>query len=130
MKRPTLRSGLRGAAWTGALIACLATLGCAGPGSLGAPPNGAGIVRAPNGQPVAPQAAMDAVVIGTSTRSDVSAALGKSISVPFDSGHEVWIYRWPGADRTTRSATELVILFAPSGVVTKARLRPGYATRS
>jgi len=43
-----------------------------------------------------------------------------------DSGYEVWVYRWKGADGTTRGATELVLLFEPSGLATKLRLRPGY----
>ncbi|WP_280151447.1 hypothetical protein [Piscinibacter sp. XHJ-5] len=71
---------------------------------------------------------MDMIAIGKSTRADVSAALGQAIVIPFDSGHEVWVYRWPGADRTSRAATELVILFEPSGVAKKVRVRPGYPT--
>jgi hypothetical protein len=84
---------------------------------------------APSGGPgssaLAPQAALQAVAIGRSTRADVSAALGQAIVVPFDTGYEVWVYRWAGPDRTTRGATELVVLFDPTGRVTKVRLRPG-----
>ncbi|HEX6706798.1 MAG TPA: hypothetical protein VF169_18715 [Albitalea sp.] len=72
---------------------------------------------------------MEMIAIGKSTKGDVSSALGKAIVIPFDSGYEVWVYRWGGADRTTRGATELVVLFGPSGVATKVRMRPGYATR-
>jgi len=69
---------------------------------------------------------MDRVAIGTSTKADVSSALGEAIVIPFDSGYEVWVYRWAGPDGTTRSASELVVLFDPSGRVTKLRVRPGY----
>ena len=84
---------------------------------------------APTGPALAPQAAMDRVAVGKSTKPDVASALGKAIVIPFDSGYEVWVYRWPGPDKTTRSATELVLLFDPSGVATKARVRPGYPPR-
>lgn len=90
---------------------------------------GTGRLDAPAGQAIAPQDAMERVAIGKSTRPELAAALGTAIVIPFDSGFEVWVYRWPGLDRTTRSATELVVLFDPSGVATKARVRPGYAAR-
>jgi hypothetical protein len=73
-----------------------------------------------------PQRAKDLVVIGRSTRAEVTAALGRPIAVPFDSGWEVWVYRWPGAEPTPRAATELVVLFPPGGAASKARIRPGY----
>ena len=72
---------------------------------------------------------MDMIAIGQSTKADVSSALGKAIVVSFDSGYEVWVYRWGSPDQPTRAATELVVLFDPSGLATKVRLRPGYATR-
>jgi hypothetical protein len=80
--------------------------------------------------------AHDAVVAGTSTKADVIAALGATLAIRFDSGYEVWVYRlsenvlgeqfprrasdkaWPWAP------AEFVILFAPSGVVAKTRIRP------
>ncbi len=68
------------------------------------------------------------VVVGKSTRSDVGARLGPAIVIPFDSGYQVWVYRWRSPGMTTRSATELVLLFDPSGVAMKARVRPGYET--
>jgi len=102
---------------------------CAGMGDLLAPPpDGRGAVHTPTGQPIAPQAALDAISLGKSTKADVVAALGQAISMPFDSGYEVWVYRWPGADKTPRAATELVVLFNPAGVATKARVRPGLAS--
>jgi hypothetical protein len=112
-----------------ALPACLC-VACAGTRMLDPPPQGPGSVRMPTGQALAPQAAMDMIAIGRSTKADVSSTLGQAIVIPFDTGYEVWVYRWPGADRTTRAATELVVLFAPSGLATKVRLRPGYAPRN
>jgi hypothetical protein len=85
--------------------------------------NGPGVIRP--GAISAP-AAQDAIIIGKSTKAQVRAALGEPRAVPFDSGFEVWVYRWPGAQPTIRAATELVILFEPSGVVKKTRVRPGY----
>lgn len=73
-----------------------------------------------------PQSARDTITIGRSTKAEVEAALGKATVIPFDSGYEVWVYRWRGAQATTRSATELVVLFEPSGLVKKTRVRPGY----
>ena len=62
------------------------------------------------------------IISGTSTRSDVTAALGPASVVVFDSGFEVWAYREKRPQASTASA-ELVILFAPSGIVRKTRLR-------
>lgn len=104
-------------------VACLGLAGCAMPGLR---PDGAGSARTPAGQSLAPQAALSRVVPGASSKATVAAALGPAIVIPFDSGYEVWVYRWPGADRTARAATELVVLFAPSGLASKVRLRPGY----
>lgn len=80
----------------------------------------------PPGPALTPQAAMSAVAVGRSSKAELAAALGRANAIPFDSGHEVWVWRWPGADRTaTRSATELVVLFDPSGRAAKVRIRPG-----
>jgi len=113
-----------------AFMACLCAA-CAGTGigMLEPSPQGPGSVRTPAGLSLAPQAAMDIIAIGKSSRADVSSALGQAIVIPFDSGYEVWVYRWPGADRTTRGATELVVLFDPSGLAKKVRMRPGYPPR-
>jgi hypothetical protein len=78
------------------------------------------------------------VVPGKSTRADVVAALGESLVIRFDSGYEVWVYRLDNASprdedpvrrflqRRARppAADEFVVLFAPSGVVAKTRIRP------
>lgn len=101
---------------------CAVMAGCAPMGEalrIDAP----GVIRP--GSPSA--AAVEAsLVIGKSTKADVTAALGQATVIAFDSGFEVWVYRWPGAQGTTRAATELVILFEPSGIVQKTRVRPGY----
>ncbi|HEX5634849.1 MAG TPA: hypothetical protein VFX50_16510 [Gemmatimonadales bacterium] len=107
-------------------LAGLGAAGCAATGADGAPGTGPGWAHTPAGQPLAPQAALAAIVVGRSTPEEIRAALGPAIVVSFDSGWAVWAYRWPGADGTPRSATELVVLFAPAGVATKVRLRPGY----
>jgi hypothetical protein len=79
-----------------------------------------------------------AVLPGRSTRADVLQALGESLVIRFDSGYEVWVYRLDGGMYDTkrglsflsglkaepRAAGEFVILFAPSGVVAKTRIRP------
>jgi hypothetical protein len=110
------------------LALCTALAACAGAGAVDPARDGPGSARAPGGQALTPQAAMDRVVVGKSSKADVSHALGQAITIAFDSGYQVWVYRWAGSDPTTRAATELVLLFDPSGLASKARLRPGYAT--
>jgi hypothetical protein len=112
-----------------ALVAVLCG-GCTGAGGLLGPSvQGRGAVHTPSGQSVTAQEALTKVALGRSTKADVLSALGEAITIHFDSGHEVWVYRWPGRDETPRGATELVLLFDTSGVVTKARVRPGLASR-
>jgi hypothetical protein len=113
----------------GAFTACLGVAGCA-TDRVDASPQGRGSVRTPTGQSLTPQAATGLIAIGKSTKPEVSAALGEAIVIAFDSGYEVWVYRWAGADKTTRAATELVVLFDPSGLAAKVRVRPGYASRN
>jgi len=83
--------------------------------------------------------AKDAITIGTSTQADVIAALGKTAAITFDTGFEVWVYQYEGeapargswavgnahagTEPRTPGKTEFVILFAPTGVVTKTRIR-------
>lgn len=62
-----------------------------------------------------------AVIVGTSTRESVRAALGPTRSIAFDSGVEVWLYQIP---RGRGLFSEYVILFGPDGVVRKTRERP------
>lgn len=72
-------------------------------------------------------AARDAVALGQSTKADVRAALGEATVIDFASGYEVWVYKEPRlkgtADKPAPPARELVLLFAPSGIATKARVR-------
>ena len=110
----------------GATVACLLMAGCAATGAFDPPPQGPGSARTPAGQALSTQAAMELIAIGKSSKADVSAALGQAVVIPFDTGYEVWVYRWAGAEKTTRAATELVVLFDRSGVVAKVRLREGY----
>jgi hypothetical protein len=69
------------------------------------------------------QSASDAIVTGKSTKADVLAALGPATVVTFDSGFEVWVYRAKSREPAAAKA-ELVLLFAPTGIVKKTRLRP------
>ena len=69
------------------------------------------------------QAAREAVAIGKSTKADVRAALGEAIVVDFDSGYEVWVYRERLRAKMPPPATELVLLFDPSGILSKTRIR-------
>lgn len=123
-----------------AFCACIA--GCAAPGaSLVATGTAAA-------DTISARNAGDAITIGKSTRADVIAALGTTTVVSFDSGFEVWVYQitgervtgqtaagasWverilrAGSEQGRRGKTEFVILFAPSGVVAKTRIRPAPA---
>lgn len=104
------------------LAVCLALAGCASPlderDSRSAQPefSTAGMSM---------QGAKDAIVPGTSTKADVAAALGTGTVVKFDSGYEVWVYRAkaykPAVDAP--GTNELLVLFSPSGVVKKTRIR-------
>lgn len=81
------------------------------------------------------QSAKDKVAVGSSTKAEVLAALGPAAVIKFDSGYEVWVYRAKKADVSGKATTsaamanqaEFVILFAPSGLVKKTRIRPAAA---
>jgi hypothetical protein len=109
-------------AWCSALAASAAACALLGPSSI--EEGGPGVMRP--GAP-APHQAQASVMPGMS-RAQVAALLGRANVIRFDSGWEVWVYRWPGADRSTRGATELVVLFDAQGAVKKSRIRPGYRT--
>jgi hypothetical protein len=101
------------------LAACLLVAGCAvlrPPASEESRPLGPAEVRSA-------QAAQDALTIGKSTKADVRAALGEAIVVDFDSGYEVWVYRERLREKMPPPATEFVLLFDPSGTLTKTRIR-------
>jgi hypothetical protein len=68
-------------------------------------------------RPASPEAALQAITPGTSTKAEVAASLGKATTVKFDSGYEVWVYKYG------QRKSEAVLLFAPSGLVTKMRMR-------
>ena len=73
----------------------------------------------------------------------MTAALGAATVIPFEGGYEVWVYRFveparrdpasraysaaaaPQRAESERPPSELVLLFAPSGVVAKVRVRSG-----
>lgn len=63
----------------------------------------------------AADAANDALLIGNS-KAQVQGAYGPAAAIRFDTGYEVWAYRY--------GKSEFSVLFAPSGVVEKTRLRP------
>ena len=54
---------------------------------------------------------------------DVAAVLGNAAVIKFDSGFEVWVYQVRSSEISVKTS-ELVVLFAPSGVVKKIRIRP------
>ena len=107
------------------LACCLGLAACAGPGGFGAeelqPPF--------RDKSLSMQGAQAVVVAGTSTKADVSAALGPATVVKFDSGYEVWAYR-EKPPKSPAPGAEFVILFAPSGIVQKTRIRPRYEVRA
>ena len=75
------------------------------------------------GEILSAQAARDALAVGSSTKADVRAALGQAVVVDFSSGYEVWVYRERPKEESTASKTELVLLFSPSGILSKTRVR-------
>jgi outer membrane protein assembly factor BamE (lipoprotein component of BamABCDE complex) len=88
------------------LVVCALLAGCATP---------------PPSKPAATPSAREmlaSLTIGKSTKSDVRAALGEGTVVAFPSGHDVWVYR-----ETPPASAELVLLFEPSGILSKTRVR-------
>jgi hypothetical protein len=98
------------------LLTCLFIASCAAPAPKPDAPLRAGEVRSAHG-------AKDSMTVGKSTKADVRAALGEALVIDFDSGYEVWVYKERLAEKATPPATELVLLFAPSGILTKTRIR-------
>ena len=105
-----------------AVLICLGMAGCAGPSSVSNAQAGAPAFRDPA---LSIESASAAIDVGTSTQAEVLATLGPAPVVKFDSGYEIWVYRGKSPSTATKPA-ELVILFAPSGVVKKARIKPLY----
>ena len=100
---------------SGVAVAALMLTGCAGFNGQAAPPFRDPTLSMPSAQAL--------IIPDQSTRRDVSAALGTATVVVFDSGFEVWAYR-EKLQKNPSDNAELVILFAPSGIVKKTRVRP------
>jgi len=103
-----------------AMLLGIGIAGCAGPGGFLGAANKASPFRDPG---MTMQTASDAIVVGQYTKDRVAGVLGPATVVKFDSGFEVWLYR-AGSPSEAATKPELVILFAPSGVVKKTRLSP------
>ena len=103
-------------------LSCIWLAGCAGPFGAFGSADSAPTFRDAS---LTMQGAKDAVAIGSATKADVLAALGSGKVVKFDSGFEVWVYKDKNASATEDKA-EFVILFTPSGIVKKTRIRPPY----
>jgi hypothetical protein len=86
------------------------------PGPTEPPPLGPAEIRSAQG-------AQEALIIGKSTKADVRAALGEAVVVDFESGYEVWVYKERLGEKGKPPATELVLLFDPSGTLAKTRIR-------
>lgn len=71
------------------------------------------------------QSAHETVVVGQTTQAEALFALGPAIEIQFDSGYAVWVYR-AKTGRPNADKAEFVILFAPTGIAAKIRLRPAY----
>jgi hypothetical protein len=69
------------------------------------------------------RAGEDALAVGKSTKADVRAALGEAAVVDFASGYEVWVYRERAPEKEPAPKAEFVLLFAPSGILTRTRVR-------
>lgn len=112
-----------------ALAACVVLAGCVAPGTRSM---AGATARLDSTRSVSARDLAAAITPGMSTRSDVIAALGKTTVIGFDSGFEVWVYRYAG-DLPARPGTqargdaEFVVLFAPTGIVAKTRIRPAPA---
>ena len=101
------------------LVACALIGGCALVQPAPKPaqaPLGAGEIRSAH-------AAEYALDVGKSTKADVRAALGEAVVVDFESGYQVWVYRERAPEKEPAAKTELVLLFAPSGILAKTRVR-------
>ncbi|MEO8857255.1 MAG: hypothetical protein ABI343_09730 [Burkholderiaceae bacterium] len=107
-----------------AIVGSLLLSGCAGPLVLFGM-GGDTLFRDPD---LSAQAANATIVLGSTTRAQVRAALGETRMVHFESGYEVWAYRGRSVGSAVPGKTEFVVLFDPSGIVQKTRVRlPGAA---
>lgn len=88
----------------------------------------AGCAATPTEQPLNPGevrslAEAQKLIEGRTTKSDIQAALGRGTEVAFDNGYEVWVYRQQPKEKEQPPRRELVLLFDPSGTLSKARIR-------
>jgi hypothetical protein len=66
------------------------------------------------------------IEVGTSSKADVLAAIGQTHSLRFNSGYEVWLFKYkvepptPGQEKPGQP-DEVVLLFDPSGTLRKLR---------
>jgi hypothetical protein len=102
-----------------AVIACVLLSACA---ILQPPPKPADTPLGP-GEIRSARAGESALAIGKSTKADVRATLGEATVVDFASGYEVWVYRERAQEKEPAPKAELVLLFAPSGILTRTRVR-------
>ena len=79
------------------------------------------------GEIASAQAAQEFLQPRKTTKADVRQALGQAVVVDFASGYEVWVYRerpkQPKKEEPPLPGAELVLLFEPSGVLSKTRVR-------
>jgi hypothetical protein len=61
--------------------------------------------------------------IGTSSKAEVLAGLGKGTEISFDSGYQVWVFREQPKEKEKPAHSELVLLFDRQGLLSKTRLR-------
>ena len=102
-----------------AAAACVLLSACA---FLQPPPKPADTPLGP-GEIRSARAGESALAVGKSTKADVRAALGEATAVDFASGYEVWVYRERAQEKEPAPGAELVLLFAPSGILTRTRVR-------
>ena len=106
-----------------ALIASVCIVGCTVEPRR-APPMVDGGPSRPQGVLSVEDAERARVAVGKSSKAEVVSALGKaSAIVLFESGFEVWVYRIRSPQQAKQGDAEFVMLFAPSGILTKTRLR-------
>ena len=121
-------------------LAAGAVIGLAGCATQ-APPIPAGAATPVTPETTAVAMATSARSLVGNTRGEVLAALGPATVIRFDSGYEVWVYRFvepaarkrprepaaasgrQGEPDRARRPSELVMLFTPAGVVAKVRVR-------
>jgi hypothetical protein len=102
------------------MAACTLLAGCS---LLQAPPRADPPAALRPGEIASVQHGREVLAIGRSTKADVRAALGQAVIVDFPSGYEVWLYRERLPEKAPPPPRELVLLFPPSGVLAKARVR-------